>query len=103
VQKKVLARLEQYNLTRATLDITPNDNSFHDAMDIAFQYCQENHQEFQKQVITALFDAQQDEHVDDCNEAEWDGLVNRICKAINDNSLLLNGKDKLVQADDCIA
>jgi hypothetical protein len=70
-------------------------------LETAFKYCKECRQEFQQQVLTALFEMQR------CTDVEWnkeerDGLVNWICKAIDDNSLLLNGNDKLVQADDCI-
>jgi hypothetical protein len=96
-----VARLE-YQLTRKTLDVSLNDYSFWDAMATAFKYCQENPQLFQKQVLDVLFDTQKEGHIS-WSKNEKDALMmSRISKAINDNCLVLNEKEKLVQANDCI-
>jgi hypothetical protein len=100
VEQQRVVRLE-YQLTRKTLDVSLNDYSFWDAMATAFKYCQEIPQLFQKQVLDVLFDTQKEGYIS-WSKDKKDVLVSRISKAINDNCLVLNEKEKLVQADDCI-
>lgn len=92
----------QLDLNRPTLDIAPNDENFCNTLYTAFNYCQNNQEMFHKQVLKALFEMQKDDNSTAWSEEEVEALRGCLGKVIDDNCLILNGKDKLVKADDCI-
>jgi hypothetical protein len=57
---------------------------------------------FQMQVLQALLDMQKEDKSPAWRKEEVEALCGHLGKAIDDNCLILNGKDKLVKADDCV-
>jgi hypothetical protein len=49
-----------------------------------------------------LFEMQKEDNSPTWSDDEVKSLCGCLAKAINDNCLLLNGKDKQIQANDCI-